>query len=94
MADQVTRLVTVSGCGGVAGKTREVSDPRSNDLDSGKLEEAYGRVVALMRRRQTNSLEELQGAVEYLLDAIVTQRRSKRGLVKNSPAKFADSNTR
>ena len=77
MASRVRRVMTAFSWSDPAGNNRNVSDPSSNDLDSSKVEEAYRGVVAVMQRSQNASLEELQGAVEYLLDAIVTQRRSK-----------------
>ena len=71
MTSRVTKVVTASSWSDTAGNNRHASDPI-------KLEDAYQEVVAAMQRGQTASLEELQGAVEYLLDVVVTRRRSKR----------------
>jgi hypothetical protein len=46
-------------------------------FNSGALQEACDGVVSAMRLRHDDSLEELQGAVEYLLDTVIRAKRSK-----------------
>lgn len=50
------------------------------------LLEAYESVVSAMRSGHDYSLEELQGAVEYLLDAVIAARRAgpTRGIPRQS----------
>jgi hypothetical protein len=91
---KVIRLVTASDWGDVAGNNHAVSDPSSNDFNSNKLREAYDGVAAAMQGLQLASLEELQGAVEFLLDAVMMERRSKGKPVKNGAARIVRGDPR
>jgi len=46
-------------------------------FNTGALQAAYEGVVSAMRRGHDGSLEELQGAVEYLLDTVITAKRAR-----------------
>jgi len=46
-------------------------------FNSSALQGAYDGVVSAMRLRHDDSLEELQGAVEYLLDAVIKAKRAR-----------------
>ena len=61
------------------GRERHMTTRRTSDLQIPEsVAEAYRRVECLVTHGDNTSLEELQGAVEYLLDKVIAAR-SKPG---------------
>ena len=75
MLNRVTKNGNVSSWPGAVGKL-----PRDSKIspvfNSRVLQGAYESVALAMRRPNDDSLEELQGAVEYLLDTVIAAKRA------------------